>query len=330
MLLACLYRATRFSMDVSSRALREDVEDRLVVESPLLLRRPEEHAVEVVGVSVVTGPSIEEDLCLACLDTTEVIGVPGCCVRDDLEPGLRQARRECLEVLHRVRHVRARDARRIPEVDRHRQLQPSRLQQRLRLRRAVRVLLDAVGVAEEARRLELLRHHSATAVERLDHGCAVEAVGERLPHLDVVHRRHRLVHADDADVERWPRQELEAAVALDRRDVLRLDEVVALDLTVLQCLQTSGVVGDRPEDELAENRLLAPVVRVADEHELVAARPRLEHERTGACRVRGRVRAGRMEDTRRVDRALICTVLLHGRRAADEERRQGQRAEERC
>ena len=79
-------------------------------------------------------------------------------------------------------------------------------------------------------------------------------------------------------------------------DVLGLDEVVALDLTVLQRLQARRVVGDRLEDQRAELRRRAPVVRVADEGELVAARPRLEHERAGAGRVLGRIRAGRVED----------------------------------
>src|SRR3954463_8302062 len=81
--------------------LREDVEDRGVVEAPLLLRRPEEGAVEVVRVTVVAGPPIQEHLRLARLDAAEVVGVPRGCVRDDLEPGLRQARRERLEVLDR-------------------------------------------------------------------------------------------------------------------------------------------------------------------------------------------------------------------------------------
>jgi hypothetical protein len=66
---------------------------------------------------------------------------------------------------------------------------------------------------------------------------------------------------------------LQVVIALDRVDVLRFDEVVALDLSGLQRLKPGGVVGDRPEDELLDLRLVTPVVVVADEYEPVAARP---------------------------------------------------------
>jgi hypothetical protein len=253
--------------------LREDVEDRGVVEAPLLLRRPEKDAGEVVRVTEVARPPVEVDLRLAVLDTAEVIRGPRCCVRDDLEPGLCQARGERLEVLDRVRHVRTRDARWVPEADLHRELQAGCLEQRLRLRRVIAVLLDGVRVAEEARRLELLRDDAATGIERLDDALPIQTVRDGLPHLQVVHRRNRLVHADDRDIERRAGQELQVAVLLDDGDVLGLDEVVALDLTVLQRLQPGRVVRDRLEDQRAELRLRAPVVRVADERELVATRP---------------------------------------------------------
>ena len=104
---------------------------------------------------------------------------------------------------------------------------------------------------------------AAAGVEVVHDRLAVEAVRDRLAHLDVVGRLLRDVEADVGDVERGPVDDLQVRVALDRRDVLRLDEVVALDLAGLQRLQARGVVGDRPEDQLVELRLVAPVVVVA-------------------------------------------------------------------
>src|SRR5207249_10034412 len=63
-----------------------------------------------------------------------VVRTPRRAVRDDVEAGLLEARRERLEVALRVGHVRPRDVRRVPEVDLHRKRQPCLLQQRLRLR----------------------------------------------------------------------------------------------------------------------------------------------------------------------------------------------------
>ena len=90
---------------------------------------------------------------------------------------------------------------------------------------------------------------------------------ERLPHLEDVHRRLRLVDADIGDVERRPVEDLQVRVALDRRDVLRLDEVVALDVPGLERLQARRVVGDGREDQRVELGRLAPVVVVPHERE---------------------------------------------------------------
>jgi hypothetical protein len=154
-------------------------------------------------------------------------------------------------------------------------------------------------------------------------------VRDRLPHLELVQRRLRLVEPDVADVERRAVEDLEVRVALDRRDVLRLDEVVALDLARLKRLQARRVVGDRPEDQAVDVRLLAPVVVVADEDETVAARPRLELERAGARRVLGAERPGRVEDALVVDATLVRAVLLEGLRARDAEVRERLGAEDR-
>ena len=105
-----------------------------------------------------------------------------------------------------------------------------------------------------------------------------------------------MVDRDPADVERRTLEQLQVVVALDRGDVLGLDEVVALDLARLQRLETSRVVADRPEDDLLGLRRLAPVVVVADEDELLAEGPGLELVRPRARRVLGGVGAGRRED----------------------------------
>jgi hypothetical protein len=138
-----------------------------------------------------------------------------------------------------------------------------------------------------------------------------------------------LVDPDVPDVERRAVDDLQGVVTLDRRDVLRLDEVVTLDLPRLERLEARGVVGDRLEDQPVQLRLLAPVVVVADEDELVVPRPRLELERAGPDRVLGAERPGRAEARLLVDRALVGVELLERLRAREREVRQGERAEER-
>src|SRR4051794_10587772 len=311
----------------------QDLLDRLVRVlhgAPALLLALEERPDEVVGVAVVTRPAEQVDRGLPLVDLAEVVRAPRRRVRHDLEAGLVQAGGERLVVLLRVRHVRPRDVRRIPEVDLQRHLDARLLEQLLRLGRVVAVLRDRVVVADDLRRHELVRDHAAARVERVDDGLPVEPVRQRLAHLQVVERRVVLVDPHVRDVERRPVEDLEARVALDRVDVLRLDEVVPLDLTRLQGLQPRRVVGDRTEDQLVDLRLLAPVVVVLDERELVAARPGIEGEGARADRMLGAERPRRVEDPVRVDAPLVGAVLLQRLRARDSERRERQRAEERC
>src|SRR6185436_8719568 len=150
---------------------------------------------------------------------------------------------------------------------------------------------------------ELLRDLTTAAVEVVHDLLPVQPVGDRLADLRVVERLLRLVEPDVADVERRAVEDLQVVVALDRRDVLRLDEVVALDLARLERLETRRVVGDRPEDDLVELRLVAPVVVVAGDREAVTAGPRLELERPGADRVLRAERPGRAEYALVVDGA---------------------------
>ena len=115
----------------------------------------------------------------------------------------------------------------------------------------------------------------------------------------------------------------------DRLDVLRLDEVVALDVAGLERLETRRVVRDRPEDQPVELRLVAPVVVVAHHDEAVPARPGLELERTGPDRMLGAVGPGGLEAGLLVDRALVGAELLERLRAGEREVRERERAEER-
>ena len=124
----------------------------------------------------------------------------------------------------------------------------------------------------------------AAGVERADDARTIEAVGDCLAHADVVERLDRLVDRHVADVERRAVHDLRLLVP-DGRDILRLDVVVPVDLAGLQRLQAGCVVGDRAEDEPPQERLLAPVLVVADERQLVADLPRFQL--VGAC-------AGRM------------------------------------
>ena len=118
-------------------------------------------------------------------------------------------------------------------------------------------------------------------------------------------------------------------VALDRGDVLRLDQVVALDLARLQRLEACRVVGDRADDQLVELCLVAPVVLVPHQRDPVVADPRVELERTGADRVLGAERAGRREDALRVEAALVRVAVLQRLRAGDRERLLRERRDER-
>lgn len=71
----------------------------------------------------------------------------------------------------------------------------------------------------------------STQVQRLDQPFAVEGVGHGLPHREAIERRPGLVHAQRADVERRPLEDLEASLAQGRY-VGWVDRVVPVDLPV--------------------------------------------------------------------------------------------------
>ena len=246
----------------------------------------------------------------------------------DLEARVLEARLERLERVRRLRQVAA-NAGEVVVVELHGQAQPRAAQERFCLRRVVRVGLDFVGVAEEPRRHELLRHHPAAAPERLHDLRAVEAVRNRLPNLELVHRRLCLIDTDVEDVEGRPVEHLQLIVLLDRRDVLRPRKVVRLHLARLKRLQARRVVGDRLEDQAGKLRLGAPVRRVANEHDLLTEIPGVEPVRARSDRVLGRERPRRVEDPVRVDGPGVGLVLLERRRARDPEGAEAKRTQER-
>src|SRR5439155_7798438 len=197
--------------------LREDVEDRRVLEPELRAVRLEERAQEVIRVTEVACPTDQVQVAGgAVVDVLDVVRPPRSAVRRNAEPSLLEAGRDGFEVPPRVGHVRPRHTGRIPEVDLAGNVTAQRVEELLRLRRVVRVLRDLVRLTEQLRRLELLSHLTSARVERPHNRCSVEAVGNRLPDLDVVHRRARaLVDRHVRDVERRPVQDLDLRVRLE-------------------------------------------------------------------------------------------------------------------
>src|SRR5581483_2726021 len=118
----------------------EQVEERRVVEAELVVLGTEVHVQEVRRVTEVARPPEQVELGLAALHLPEVVGAPRSAVERDLEARLLEAGAERLRVPLRVRHVRPRDARRVPEVDRDRQVQPGLVEAPPPVGRVVRVL----------------------------------------------------------------------------------------------------------------------------------------------------------------------------------------------
>src|SRR5262249_10361641 len=102
----------------------EDVEDLRVVETELGMEDLEERPQEVVRVTEVTRPTDQVDVAgRPVVDVLDVVRTPRRAVWGDLEPRPLEARREGLEVQSRARHIRPRDVRRVPEVNRDRKAQ---------------------------------------------------------------------------------------------------------------------------------------------------------------------------------------------------------------
>ena len=202
-------RLLRLDLSVVEELL--DLGQRRRRRPPGLLRALEERADEVVRVAVVAGPAEHAQVAgIAFVRAAQVVRVPRSALRGHLEARLVQARGERLEVPLRIGHVRTRHVRRVPELDRHRQRVAGVRQDLLRLLRVVGVVRDVVRVADDLRRHELLRQLGAAGVEVVHDRLAVEAVRDRLTHLDVVGRLLCDVEADIGDVEGGPVDDLQA------------------------------------------------------------------------------------------------------------------------
>ena len=286
----------------------------------------EENAYPVVGVAPVAVPADHVEVPrVAAVDSAQEVRPERQHVRTDAETRILEACLERLEGVLRVRQVGPR-SREVVEVELDRKGESCLLQQAFCLARVVGVLHDVVRVAEQPRRHELVRDFAAPKVEGLHDRLPIETVSDRLPNRELVHRRLRLVEPDVGDVERRAVEDLEVRVVANRRDVLRRNEVVRLNLAGLESLESRGVVGDRPEDQLAHLRLGSPVARIADENDPLTKGPCLELEGTGTDRMLCRECPRRMENAVRINAALVGAVLHERRRTHDCEVAQGQRA----
>ena len=120
----------------------------------------------------------------------------------------------------------------------------------------------------------------------LDDGTAVDGVGDRLPHADVVVGLTRLVQRHVPVVGARHRLHREAVGRLlQRLHLLRRQVVGPLHLAALQVLQRDRRVGDECVLDRRDLRRAAPVVRVGRERDRQAVVPRDHPVRAGADRV---------------------------------------------
>src|SRR5918995_478110 len=237
-------------------APRHDVGAEVVV-----LQVAEERADEVVGRVVVTGPAQDVGVVLAGLTghVVEVATVPGGRRHLHLDADRLEVGAQRLVDLLRVRHVGPGDLRGVCELERH-ALRSGLGEQPLGLVGVVGVGLDAGVVATDRVGHELRRDRRTLRQLALDELLAVEGVVDRLPHLEVLELRIGLgVEPEVEDVERVTHLDA-VALLLETGPVDRVGEVVAVDAAGLELLAPGALVGDHPEDDLAGQGLLAPVV----------------------------------------------------------------------
>ncbi len=162
---------------------------------------------------------------------------------------------------------------------------PGFLEQRLGALDVALVLGRVLPVAEDARRLQRIGRLDGAIIGGGDDGRDVQRLARRLPDLHVVPRLLLDVGADPHIVDRRQLLGLDAGGA---GDVLRYDRIDAgkVDLARLQGQLRRLVVGDRLADDLREERLLAQIVGVGGEREVVARDILLENIGAGADRRR--------------------------------------------
>ena len=292
------------------------------------------HAVPVGRIVIVTRPAQEAEVVEPVLRVEQISRViPDVAVRHDGEPDVLEHLGHGLVEAPRIRHVRARDLGRIPEVDRRGVVLTVAgvLEELTRSLGVERIGLDPGddGVIPTARRRdEHVRRRSATAVERLDQRGLVDRHADGLADRELGERRFfvaillgdgtlrggcvltsQRIQAKVQGVEREPLDQREA-VALHRLVVRRVDQVVALDAAALEGLQSRRRIRDRTDDHPIEVRGIAPVILVSDQCRVVVGNVVLEQERTGSALdhigpegAGGRIiRVGRLQD-RRADHA---------------------------
>src|SRR2546422_11265493 len=129
------------------------------------------------------------------------------------------------EIGPRARHVPEDERLPLPVVPRDLRdslREPGSSEERLGLRRAVLEVSELPVVAPEGGRLELRRHEPRAAIERVDDGLLVDGVRERFAYPLVLELLHLVIERDVAGGVRRTQEELEARVALDHQDVLRI------------------------------------------------------------------------------------------------------------
>src|SRR5256886_5286335 len=290
-------------------------------------RLTEEVAQEVVGIAVVAGPAEHVERKLAVLPLVQVHGPLGR-LELCLDAGLREVSRHRLGDLLRVREVRPR-ARHVPEDQRlvpavlarglREPLREAALREKLpRSGRAVLEVFQLPVVAPERRGLELRRDEAGAAIERVHNDLLVDGVRERLADPLVLELFDLVVERDVAGGVRRTQEELKARVALDDRDVVRVEAFHAVDLARFQGAEPLGVVFDVPHDDALHPWLDTPVARVRLEDDLLVRLPLDELEGARADRVLPELQAPFLYRLRSEEHTselqsqsnLVCRLLL--------------------
>ena len=202
-----------------------------------------------------------------------------------LDPHRREVGLDQLGRLHRLRHVGPRD-RHGPQLDLGVEIELGLGEQLLGLFRVVVIRLDGIVVGPDGGRERVLGRDGQPRENRLDQGVLVDGVAERLAHLGVLQPGLFGVERKVAHVHARPLDDRDLRVLLDQGDGIRVEVVGDVHRAGLQGHQARRGLGDGLENDLVHLGLLAPVVVVALEHDLVVLGPAHEFEGPGAHRVR--------------------------------------------
>ena len=162
---------------------------------------------------------------------------------------------------------------------------PGLRQHLLGLFRVVVIGLDGVVVTPDGGRERVLGRDGQPRENGLDQGLLVDGVAERLAHPGVLQPGLFGVEREVAHVHARPLDDRDLRVLLDQADGIRVEVVGDVHRAGLQGHQARRGLGDGLENDLVHLGLLAPVVVVAFEHDLVVLGPAHEFEGPGAHRV---------------------------------------------